>query len=437
MKIYLLYFFLRTIFTFHSIAFPGSPKSELQDICLVSETEPPQVPEDHHSNPTNSRRGSIDTDASRPSLDMRRCSLDQTFTGLNPGIQPDSLAGRRASIDNGLMIRSTLEPTFVEDPVYTTEMLPLDAECSFASVVTSAPVASMSIAPVESTHVTYSQQLASGVQSLPPSGPPSVQADPRHNSMPSSPLGSHAVTSVPLTSGPLDSSTLTSGSLTSVPLTSGPLTSVPLISVTLTSGPLSEVPLTSVPLTTGLLTSGPLTTEPPIVAPVDQEPDPQPPPPPAASQNQNSSNFLISELESVLGTGGAFSFASPSPEKMLQSIPPSSMMIKTDDEKAKKGQRTDFLGAFKESTNASTSDGVVDAKDVSKDDTLAATFDDGQSNSLIRSTLADVTHPVSFSNTALSGEPVKSVTDERDSLSQLFEEMTDAQANQSQGQETK
>ena len=62
-------------------------------------------------------------------------------------------------------------------------MLPvnLDPECSFsASVVTSAPVASMSIAPVDSTHVTYSQQLASGVQSLPPSGPPSVQADPRY-----------------------------------------------------------------------------------------------------------------------------------------------------------------------------------------------------------------------------------------------------------------
>ena len=63
------------------------------------------------------------------------------------------------------------------------DMLPvaLDPVCSFeASVVTSAPVASMSIAPVESTHVTYSQQLVSGVQSLPPSGPPSVQADPRY-----------------------------------------------------------------------------------------------------------------------------------------------------------------------------------------------------------------------------------------------------------------
>merc|ERR1712108_107898 len=91
------------------------------------------------------------------------------------------------------MIRSALDQTGygVESFAQAGDMLPvaLDPECSFeASVVTSAPVASMSIAPVESTHVTYSQQLASGVQSLPTSGPPSVQADPRHNSMPSSPL---------------------------------------------------------------------------------------------------------------------------------------------------------------------------------------------------------------------------------------------------------
>ena len=166
--------------------FAGSPKSELQDICLVNDTEPPQqvVPEvDHHSNPTNSRRGSIENPDSRPSLDIRRCSLDQTFSALNPG-NPDSMHARRASIDNGLMIRSALDQTGygVESFAQAGDMLPvpLDPECSFeASVVTSAPVASMSIAPVESTHVTYSQQLASGVQSLPTSGPPSVQADPR------------------------------------------------------------------------------------------------------------------------------------------------------------------------------------------------------------------------------------------------------------------
>ena len=177
--------YFKKIFQF---CFLGSPKSELQDICLVSDPEPAQqvVPEDHHSNPTNSRRGSIENPDSRPSLDIRRCSLDQTFSALNPG-NPDSLHSRRASIDNGLMLRSALDQTgyTVESFAQAGDMLPvtLDPECSFeASVVTSAPVASMtsmSIAPVESTHVTYSQQLASGVQSLPTSGPPSVQADPR------------------------------------------------------------------------------------------------------------------------------------------------------------------------------------------------------------------------------------------------------------------
>ena len=50
----------------------GSPKApELQDLCLVDQPEPPQVPvEDHHSLPS-SRRGSVDHD-SRPNLDIRR-----------------------------------------------------------------------------------------------------------------------------------------------------------------------------------------------------------------------------------------------------------------------------------------------------------------------------------------------------------------------------
>merc|ERR1719219_437762 len=208
----------------------------------------------------------------------------------------------------------------------------------------------MSIAPVESTHVTYSQQLASGVQSLPTSGPPSVQADPRHNSMPSSPLPN------------------------------------------------------------------------------------QPAPPP--TQNQSSSDFLISELESVLaGSAGDFTFTTPSPEKLLPSIPPSSMMINTDqdsDKLAKKTcQRTDFLGALKESNSSSQASSQESAKGQNKTEEadsspppLTATFDDGQTNTLIRSTLADVTHPVSFSNTTLS-EPAKST--DRDSLSQLFEDITDAE----------
>ena len=183
----------------------------------------------------------------------------------------------------------------------------------------------------------------------------------------------------------------------------------------------------------------------------------QPAPPP--TQNQNSSNFLISELESVLaGSAGDFTFTTPSPEKLLPSIPPSSMMINPDqdsDKLAKKTcQRTDFLGALKESNSSSQSSAVV-SQETSKDQNkteeaadsppppLTATFDDGQSNSLIRSTLADVTHPVSFSNTTLS-EPAKST--DRDSLSQLFEEITDAeearahaqaQQSNSQQQETK
>ena len=86
----------------------------MQDICLVSDPEQAQqvVPEDHHSNPTNSRRGSIEnSDIVRPSLDnIRRCSLDQTFSALNPNT--DSLHNaRRASIDNGLMIWSALDQT--------------------------------------------------------------------------------------------------------------------------------------------------------------------------------------------------------------------------------------------------------------------------------------------------------------------------------------
>ena len=60
------------------------------------------VPEDHHSNPTNSCCGSIENPNSRPSLNIRQCSLEQPFSPLNPG---------RASIDNGPMIRSALGQT--------------------------------------------------------------------------------------------------------------------------------------------------------------------------------------------------------------------------------------------------------------------------------------------------------------------------------------
>ena len=107
----------------------GSPKPELQDICLVTnDPETPQVPEDHHSNPSNSRRGSIESDT-RPSLDIRRCSLDQSFTGLNPN--QDSISGRRASVDNGLMIRSTLETGFVESFSASEMLNTLDAGTKF------------------------------------------------------------------------------------------------------------------------------------------------------------------------------------------------------------------------------------------------------------------------------------------------------------------
>ena len=121
----------------------------------------------------------------------------------------------------------------------------------------------------------------------------------------------------------------------------------------------------------------------------------------------------------------------------------------------KTSQRTDFLGALKESSSSTSSvsasgsssqdqsgkDGkgggpdVEVVRDQASPPPLTATFDDGQTNTLIRSTLADVTHPVSFSNTTLS-EPAKST--DRDSLSQLFEDITDAEAAaQANSQETK
>jgi hypothetical protein len=104
----------------------------------------------------------------------------------------------------------------------------------------------------------------------------------------------------------------------------------------------------------------------------------------------------------------------------------------------KTGQRTYFLGAFKESNSnqAAASSQETAKSDQNKTEEaasppppLTATFDDGQTNSLIRSTLADVTHPVSFSNPTLS-EPAKST--DRDSLSQLFEEITDVEEAQAQ-----
>ena len=181
-------------------------------------------------------------------------------------------------------------------------------------------------------------------------------------------------------------------------------------------------------------------------------------PAPPPTQNQNSTNFLMSEireLESVLvGVGSVLGPAAgdlqlhfgstPSPEKLLQSsIPPSSIMMNSDQDPCtaekigakKTGQRTDFLGALKES-NSNAAASQETAKDQNKTEEadsppppLTATFDDGQTSSLIRSTLADVTHPVSFSNTTLS-EPAKST--DRDSLSQLFEELTDAEEAQAQ-----
>ena len=178
----------------------------------------------------------------------------------------------------------------------------------------------------------------------------------------------------------------------------------------------------------------------------------QPAPPP--TQNQNSSNFPFSELESVLGSviqeNGDLQlhhFTTPSPEKLLQSsIPPSSMMMNSDQDPCgtaekiaskKTGQRTDFLGALKESNSNQAAASQETAKSdqnkteeaASPPPPLTVTFDDGQTNSLIRSTLADVTHPVSFSNTTLS-EPAKST--DRDSLSQLFEEINDVEEAQAQ-----
>ena len=125
------------------------------------------------------------------------------------------------------------------------------------SVVTTAPTSIMSMATIDpvtdSTHVTFSQQVLApgGVQSLPPSGPPSVHNEPRHGtSMPSSPLSSNQVGLISPSSSSKDD---------------------------------------------------------------HHHHD-------FKHQNQNSSNFnLISELESVLGSAGDFSFTTPSPEKLLAS----------------------------------------------------------------------------------------------------------------------
>ena len=117
------------------------------------------------------------------------------------------------------------------------------------------------------------------------------------------------------------------------------------------------------------------------------------------------------------------------------------MMIKSDEPatadklaSSKKSQRTDFLGALKESSSSATQE---NAKAEQKEEADLNTFDpDGQSNTLIRSTLADVSHnPVSFSNTSLS----ESKSSERDTLSRLFDEMADAQevADNQQVQESK
>ena len=180
-------------------------------------------------------------------------------------------------------------------------------------------------------------------------------------------------------------------------------------------------------------------------------------PAPPQTQNQNSSNFnIISELESVLGSALQengdlqLHFTTPSSEKLLQSsIPPSSMMLNSDQDPCgtaekigasskKTGQRTDFLGALKESNSnqaaaasqeTAKSDQNKTEEAASPPPPLTATYDDGQTNPLIRSTLSDVTHPVSFSNPTLS-EPAKST--DRDSLSQLFEEINDVQEAQAQ-----
>ena len=236
-------------------------------------------------------------------------------------------------------------------------------------MVTTAPTSIMSMATIDpvtdSTHVTFSQQVLApgGVQSLPPSGPPSVHNEPRHGtSMPSSPLSSNQVGLISPSSSSKDD---------------------------------------------------------------HHHHD-------FKHQNQNSSNFnLISELESVLESAGDFSFTTPSPEKLLASIPPSSMMLvnKTstntpniEPARSTCSQRTDFLGALGGKNvptsvsspiqQDSTSD-KIEAKEVDLN-----SFDDGQGEHLIRSTLADVTHnPLNFPT---SSTPK---SNNADSLSQLFDEI--------------
>ena len=249
-------------------------------------------------------------------------------------------------------------------------------------VSTTAPTSIMSMATIDpvtdSTHVTFSQQVLApaGVQSLPPSGPPSVHNEPRHGtSMPSSPLASNQ----------------------------------------------------------GLIS--------PTSSSKDQDHHQHHDHHDFKHQNQNSSNFnLISELESVLGSAGDFSFTTPSPEKLLASIPPSSMMLVTNktsitntpnieptSARSTCSQRTDFLGALGgKSVPTTVSSSPIQQQDIipsvdkieAKDVDLNSFDPDGQGEHLIRSTLADVTHnPINF--------PTSSSTSKSnaDSLSQLFDEI--------------
>jgi hypothetical protein len=423
----------------------GSPKSELQDIL--------STPDDHHSeqhsNPP-SRHGSIHGSSRRSSIEqddhhvstMRRCSLDQTaLMQISSTDHVDSMSVRRASIDNGLMLRSTLESGFdfpsvtessgqdlnhlpnvesgqdildnlgsksgpstmtlqdsiqpasatsststaVQTSTQLTQFnqaedpLPVVTDEMFDSVTSISTSMSMAM-EAAGTHVTFSQQLtSSGVQSLPPSGPPSVDCRPiRHSSMPSSPLGNLGTT------------------------------------------PASDLMMS------------------PAYPAKTKEEDFKP------QQSQSSTSNFLSDLESVLNSAGDFGFATASsPEKILTSIPPSSMMFKPknsgtveDKVKVKAKARTDFLGALggksSTSTTAVTDENNVEAaKEANKEDEIN-TFDDNQI--MIRSTLADPVVSLSTFQTPNITDNTVVPTNESDSLSQLFDEMTGA-ANAGQDQE--
>ena len=145
----------------------------------------------------------------------RRLSLDHQTASLIANVQAADHLARRASIDNGLM---NLNLSTTAKDVNNKALLEADENMLMSLPMTSSTT-STSLMSLETTDtkVTFSggqpqssqnnadagpmskalqnflkaDQIPAGVQSLPPSGPPSIDHRHHHHSMPSSPLATH------------------------------------------------------------------------------------------------------------------------------------------------------------------------------------------------------------------------------------------------------